>query len=712
MDSLLSPQWYKVAKLKPARRRHVEVHRQQFATRIRYLLQDRVSGKFHQFSEEAWELIGRFDGRRTVEQAWREASEVLGDRLPSQGETFQLIAQLLQADLIACDDKRLAESLDDRRWRTRSRQRLLKLVSPLSIRIPLLDPDRFLERTLPWVAPLLGRAGLVAWCLLLALGLTLAIIKLPLLGASLGDRLFSLENMLLMALLYPVIKLIHEFGHAYAIKRWGGEVHDLGIMLLVFLPIPYVDASAARAFPDRRRRILVAAIGVMVELALASIAMVMWVLADPGLLRSLSFQVILIAGLSSLLFNGNPLMRYDAYYVLAELMNEPALGRKSGRCFMEQARQVLLGNSPETEFADYSALERRLLLTYAVASFLFRTSISLVIAVALVSSLPFVGTLLALLVVGTSLIWPVVVFMRELLRAGGLRTPSLAARRIATAMVLFLVFLFVIPLPLSTTVQGIVVPPEEAQLRAASDGFVVRESVRPGEWVMAGQLLLELEDDEAMARLGLARARLAEAVERVAAAIRSPLEGDVLRQEIPFLEQQVAEAASRIEGQTVRAPVSGIWQPSRLVSYEGQFFRRGESLGHVADPATLRVLAVIDEHLIQLVRDASRQVSILGADGRAGVHSTTVLRLMPTATHQLPHMALTTEGGGSIVRNPEVSERPESIKRYFWVELDAAGIPGACLDCRAFVRFEHPPEPVAFRVGRWMRRQFMSLLDD
>lgn len=711
MESLLSPQWYKVARLRPAIRRHVEVHRQQFGRRVRYLLQDRISGKHHQFSEEAWELICRFDGQRSVHEAWHEASAALGDRLPSQGETLRLIGQLLRADLIDCDDKRLAESLADRRLRARARKRLLKLASPLSIRVPLLDPDRFLDRTLPLVAPLFGRAGLIAWCLLVILGFVLFAVHLPLLGASLSDRLLSLENVLLMALLYPLIKLVHEFGHAYAIKRWGGEVHDLGVMLLVFLPIPYVDASAARAFPDRNRRVVVAAVGVMVELALASLAMLLWTVSEPGLLRSLAFQVILIAGLSSLIFNGNPLMRYDAYYVLAELMNEPSLGRKSARSFMELARRWLRGARTETELAEYSATERRLLLIYAVASFLYRTAVMLLIAVALVHSLPFVGVLLALTVLGSAVIWPVFVFLRELRRGSAVQSQARRGRWLAGWLALSTAALFLLPLPLSTTVQAIVVPPEESQVRAGAEGFVVREAVSPGMPVVPGQTLLELADDEAGTRFRIAQARLAEVRARIEAAVRTPLEGDVLRQEVTYLEQQLEEARTSLGGLTSKAPLPGHWLPARRDSYLGQFFKRGELLGHVVDVRSLRLLAVVDEQHIQLVRDASERIEVLGGNGRDGHHPAAILRLMPTATHQLPHLALTTEGGGAIARNPEAGERIEGVRRYFWVELDASRIPDACLDCRAHVRFVHPAEPLAWRMGRWMRRQFMSLLD-
>jgi len=711
MESLLSPHWYKVARLCPALRRHVRVHRQPFGRRVRYLLQDRVTGKHHHFSEEAWELIRRLDGRRSVDEIWRDLGADLGDRLPSQGETLRLVAQLLRADLIHCDDKRLAESIEDRRWRARAKRRLLKWASPLSIRIPLLDPDRFLERTRRWIDPLFSRGGLLAWAALVMAGMLLAAVKLPVLGASLSDRLLSAENLLLMALLYPLVKLVHELGHAYAVKRWDGEVHELGVMLLVFLPIPYVDASAAHAFSARRQRILVAATGVMVELALAALAMLVWAVADPGLLRSLAFQVIVIAGLSSLVFNGNPLMRYDAYYVLAELMNEPALARKSAQGFVELARRWLAGQRPETGLADYSPAERRLLVGYAVGSFLYRTMVTLLIAITLVKSIPFFGALLASAALFGTVVLPSARLLHELWRSGSLGQAIGPGRRLASVATALLAGLFVVPLPLSTTVEGIVIPAEAASVRAGAEGFVISELAAPGTRVDAGQDLLRLADDETEVRLRLASSRLDEVRARVDAAIRVPRDGEVLRQEVAYLEQQVDEAGERVSSLDVTAPVAGRWFPVHRKGGAGSYFKRGELLGFVIDPGALRLIALVEEADIQLVRDASTGISVRGADGLHEERPSHVVRLMPEATHRLPHAALTTEGGGRIARNPEAGDSLEAVHRYFWVELDLSQVRSPCPDCRARVRFSHPPEPLAWRLGRWLRRQFMTLLD-
>lgn len=711
MESILSPHWYKVAQMRPALRAHVSVHRQTLGRRVSYVLQDRVTGKHHRFGEEAYELVRRMDGAHSLEEIWREATGRLGQALPTQGETMRLLAQLLRADLVHCDDKRLAEVLDMRRAQSRSRRAIARLAAPLSIRVPLVDPDRFLARTLPLVAPLLGRAGFLLWCLLVGAGALLAALKFPALASNLSDRLFSVENALLLWALYPLIKLVHELGHAWLIKRWGGEVHDLGVLLLVFFPVPYVDASASMAFEQRHRRVMVAAIGVMVELAIAAVAMIVWALAEPGLLRSVAFSTLLVAGVSSLLFNGNPLMRYDAYYVLAESVNQPALDRNGARRFAELVVRALGGRDRATALAEYSPRERAGMLAYVVLSFCYRTTVMLAIALLMVRNIPFFGVPLAAMVAISSLLMPLVRLLAAFRRA---RVPGTAVLpgRLVAFVALVAALLFLAPVALTTTVQGVVMTADETQVRAAADGLVTAEFVASGERVAPGQRLLRLRDDELDTAAALARARRDEVLARIAGAVRNPAEKDVLAEEAAYVERQVAQVERRLEGLDVRAQVGGTWFPVFEPTLLERHFARGDLLGHVVDPSRLRLLAVIDEDHILPVRESTVAVAVRGASAGRGEHPTRMLRLMPSATHELPHASLTTEGGGAIARNPEAHERLEAIRKFFWVELDLTAIPDPCLDCRAEIRFEHPPEPLAFRWGRWLRRQFLGLLND
>ncbi|MGC9328004.1 MAG: hypothetical protein ACP5I1_10250, partial [Candidatus Hinthialibacter sp.] len=143
------------------------------------------------------------------------------------------------------------------------------------------------------------------------------------------DRILSAQNLAAITIIFPILKAFHEMGHAYAVKRWGGEVHEMGIMLLVLMPIPYVDASGASAFRDRRQRLLVGAGGMMVELFIAALALHLWVNIGEGYVRSALFNIIVLASISTILFNANPLLRYDGYYILSDWLEISNLAQRS-----------------------------------------------------------------------------------------------------------------------------------------------------------------------------------------------------------------------------------------------------------------------------------------------------------------------------------------------------------------------------------------------
>ena len=162
------------------------------------------------------------------------------------------------------------------------------------------------------------------------------------LSSDVTDRVLSTENLFLLAFIYPFSRLFHEFGHAYAVKRWGGEVHEMGVMLIVFMPLPYVDASWSSAFPEKSRRMFVGAAGIMVDIFLASAAIIVWVLAEPGAVRAVAYNVIFVAGLSTLLLNGNPLLRFDSYYILADFLEIPNLADRANKYLGYLIKRYLL----------------------------------------------------------------------------------------------------------------------------------------------------------------------------------------------------------------------------------------------------------------------------------------------------------------------------------------------------------------------------------
>ncbi|MEF8724708.1 MAG: hypothetical protein V5B30_19715 [Candidatus Accumulibacter delftensis] len=309
------------------------------------------------------------------------------------------------------------------------------------------------------------------WLLLVLPAIVLAGVNWHELTANLSDQVLSAHNLFLLWLVYPLIKALHELGHAYAVKSGDGEVHEMGIMLLVLAPIPYVDATASGAFRNKWRRAMVGAAGMLVELFLAAIAMAVWVMVEPGLVRSIAFNVLFVAGASTLLFNGNPLLRYDGYYVLADLIEIANLGNRSNQYWQWLAKRYLFGIT-SVERPPASLGERRWFLFYGAASFVYRTLVMIVITLFIAGEFFFVGVVLALWAATTMFVLPIGKGLNYVISSPELQRHRTRARLVTFgSLAVFVLFVLSVPMPLRTHAEGVVWVPENAEVRAAADGL-------------------------------------------------------------------------------------------------------------------------------------------------------------------------------------------------------------------------------------------------
>ena len=294
MSAVYSARWHRVCGLTPRLSGELELQRQQLRGETWYLLINPASGRSVRLNHSAYGLAARMDGSCTVQQLWdqslhREQEEA------TQDELIDLLAQLREAALVqfdhAADFDALLPHLDKVSGSRGS-------ASLLAWRVPLGNPTRLLNRLAPLQRLLFSRPALWLWLLAVATLVVLAVQHGPSLWAH-GQRWMATPRFaLLAAVLYLPIKLLHELAHGLAVRRWGGQVREAGVTVMLLLPVPYVDASAATGFAQRRARIVVSAAGIMTELALAALALPLWLWLEPGLARDCAFVTLVVAGLS------------------------------------------------------------------------------------------------------------------------------------------------------------------------------------------------------------------------------------------------------------------------------------------------------------------------------------------------------------------------------------------------------------------------------
>ncbi len=707
--NLYSSSWYRVAGLRPILRGHAEIHRHTFRGEAWYVLQDHSTGRFHRFTEEAYYLIGLMDGSRTLQEIWEAACLHLGDDMPTQEEVITLVSKLNQADVLRSDTAPDVGNIQHRSREDKKKQFWNRIRSPVAVRIPLLDPDRFLERTRKLAAPFFSVYAFIAWSVLVVTAVSLAVMHWDELTMNLADRVLALENLVLLWFIYPVVKTVHEFAHAWSVKHWGGEVHEMGIMLLVFVPVPYLDASTASAFRDKKRRMVVGFIGIAAEMLIASLAMILWINLEPGAVRAVAFNVMLVAGVSTIFFNGNPLLRFDAYYVLADLLEIPNLGNRSNRYVGYLAQRYIIRND-EARFTLADGREAAWLVTYSIASFIYRIFISIRIALFVSGKFFFIGVLIAL----WALVGLVAVPFFRVIRTV-VSDPELYKRRArivafslgCAAVVLALVFF--VRVPSTTMAEGVFWPDEQARVRAGASGTVREIVALPGSPVGRGDALMILENPDIEEEVRVLEARLREYQARHREALATDrTEERILREEVALIEEELEVARERREALVVRSSTDGLFILPNAVDLPGRFIRRGEELGYVVDYKELSVLVPVSQVQVGKIRHDVRSVTARPADRVFQSVPARLVREMPAASTELPTLAFALEGGGSFALDPRESDAQRSFEPLFYFEVELDERIEDRLGARVYLRFEHESETLASQWYRTLRRVFMK----
>jgi len=706
---LLSASWYRVSGLKPRMRMHARMQRHRYRGQVWFVLQDPASGRAHRFTPAARLIMNGMDGSRSVGDLWEIANRRLGDASPTQDELIHLLGQLHASDLLQCDVSPDVAELFERAQR-QDRQRMRRAIgNPMAIKMPLIDPDRLLNRMMPWMRPFWGWRGMLIWLAIVLPALLLVAPYWSELTNGVADRVFAVDNLLMIWLLFPLIKALHELGHGIAAKAGGGEVHDMGLMLLVLMPVPYVDASSSSLFRSKYERAVVGAAGMMVELALAALAFYIWLLAEPGVVRAICFNVMLIAGVSTVIFNGNPLLRYDAYYILADLIEIPNLASRSMRYLGFLFERYLFG-AREVEEPDATRGEKIWFVFYGIGSFLYRILVVVAIVLFIAGEFFVIGVVLAIWAVVAMGVVPIGKTVHHLATA-----PRLARYRKRVTMISFgglaliAAFLAFVPMPFRSQTEGVVWLPEQQIVRAGANGFVSRILVEPGTRVAPGDALIESVDPVLTAEIRVAEARVAElqaqyTLHFVTDRVQAQVTRQQLEREQAVLERTLERGANLI----ARSASAGVLAVPRDVDMPGRFFRKGELIAYVIEPSQPLARVIVHQGDVDVVRLATSQVQIRASNRIDQVMQAKIVREVPGGGDQLPSKALAPEGGGTVPVDPRDPKGVKTIERVFQLELELQAPAAALYGGRVYVRFDHVPEPLGLQWYRSLRRLFLT----
>ena len=711
--------WYRVSHLRPRLLSGVRVRRQHFRGQLWYVLENPANNQFARMGPSAYRFIGALDGRRTVGEVWHICNDQLGDEAPTQGEVIQLLGQLYGMNLLYADLPPDAEGLFNRYRRRVRREVLGYLTNILFIRIPLLDPDPFLDRWVSILGRIYGWVGFCLWLALLATGLYFVVGNFRELVAQSADVL-SPSNLVLLYVSFVVVKICHEFSHAFACKKFGqlnqsaGEVHTMGVMFLVFFPLPYVDASSAWAFRSKWHRAIVGMSGVMAELAAASIAAIVWAQTSTGTTHIIAYNVIFVASVSTLIFNGNPLLRFDAYYVLSDLLEIPNLAQRSKTYIYYTVKRHVWGLT-KIHSPAYSLGESLWFVFYGLASTAYRIFISIRILLFLNNRLPeaffVLVPLLALSAIIAWLLVPLGRFVKYLATGPELaRQRSRAVASTIGGLGLGLVLLGLVRAPDHCRVEGIVEPTQLALIHAESDGFVtgflrsqtiVRPEGQPLIETTNPQLQAEHEGLLAERRALDVRLRLAE-TEEIAAA-------QIIEEQIEALNEKIGRVQRELKALNLHSPFEGVWVAPDVERTKGTYLRRGENLGFVGSMDKLMVRATARQNVAALILEQADREVELRVRGRPDVTlAGEIDKIFPAGGEVLPYEALGYGAGGSMPTRARTPQETSAAEKFFEIRITplTEGRQVLFVGQRVIARVRMRPKPLLAQWWRTARQLF------
>lgn len=626
------------------------------------VIEDPAASRFHRVGLEEYLFLRSLDGTRTVATLLAELARTSGGSTWSEQDASQMLRWARDQHLAVLETGR---ATPDREHGERALRTAATWLNPLTIKLPLGRPDRLFARAAALSRPLLGRAGFAAWLAVLAAGAAHLGPEWDRFSADTGG-LLERGNWLWLLLAWTGLKVAHECGHGIVCKAFGAPVREAGAIFILGVPMGYVDATASLGLASKWRRMGVAAAGIYVEFFLAAIAAIIWARTEPGTIHTLAHNVVVTGTLITLLFNGNPLMRFDGYFILSDALELPNLATR-GRSWMQRALASGLLGSGGAPFPRPGGREGWIVAIYGAAAWAWQLAVLAGLLVGASSLLRGGGLPFAALAAIAWVALPLGRFVAGLassVRSGAGSWGGLAVR-LALLAVLGSAVLFV-PWRRSVSAAGVVELADTLPLRAECPGFVETVLVGDGDIVAEGQLLVDLRNEEAAARLARARlalgeqelrARLAYTREDVSTFQAEQAKAEGQRQTVEQLEKYTATLQ-------LRAPFAGRVTNRNLAQSQGVFFAPGAEVMRLgrADGADVKI--AVSERDAPHFRDAIGGDVQIRVEGRAGPSfPATLARMEGRATREVSQPALTAIAGGPLaLRRSEDADATDNLE--------------------------------------------------
>lgn len=675
-QKLFSDSWHLVASRYAVLRPVVEARRQVFRGEPWYVLYDPLRQEYFRLTEVAYAFVVQLSRSRTIEEVWRSCMEQDPENTPVQDEVIQILAQLNQSNLLDTDLPQDATRLYETRMKTKEKKLRSQLLNFLFLRIPLFNPDPLLKPLGKLFRPVCSAWGLILWLGIMVWGGFLLVENFDDFVSS-RHGLLAQENLFWLFVATVGLKALHELGHGIVCRALGGAVHRFGVLLLLFVPLPYVDASSSWSFPSKWRRIAVASAGMMVELAVAVVALWVWSISGDAAIRSLAYNIVVVASVGTLLFNINPLLKFDGYYILTDWLGVPNLQQRAQRQLIHVGERYLFGVK-DSKGKGRTFGDATFLFVYGISAFVYRIILMVLIAMMVAEQYFEIGIALALMIITTSVIIPLFKFLHYLAfssRLDGLRFGAVTT--VAMLVLLMVGLLVALPYEQRFVAPGVVQGSSETYVYSRTGGVLTEAVAVSGQWVEKGDILVQLADPELDLNIRVVESTIAQWQYYYQLAQRQNITAlDMWLRTIEKEQETLALLMADRENLTLRAPVAGLWFSPEISHRLGLRVQRGEEIGKLISGSSTRFVAVVSQTEATSIFEGSPRDAQVRLKGRASSpFNATIESISESGRRVLPSAALGVVGGGNILISEGDQTGQIASEAFFEIRLGLHELP-------------------------------------
>ena len=672
-ESIFSESWHLVSNLKVSLLYSIESYKQFYRGETWYVLSDKFSNKFYRITPSTYKFVMKLNTNETIEEIWEKSLLISPEDTPNQNDVVKVLIQLHSNNLLLSKDRIDINSVFSRFKEKKQKEITGKLVSFLFIKIPIWNPERWLENNKKLINILFSKKFFFVWLFSILFALK-EVINNSNDFLSQTQGILSLNNMIFLYIALVFLKVFHEMGHAMMTKRFGGSVTTMGISIIIFTPLPYMDASNSWAFQNKYHRVLVGAAGMIVELFIASIAAVVWSNTGDGIVHSVAFNMMVIGSITSLFFNGNPLLKFDAYYMLSDFLEIPNLYQKSHQqvYFIVEKYIFSLKNLYEVSRTLREAIW---LCTYAVLSFIYKLLVSITIGIYVADQYFVLGVIVILLSLFMWIVKPCWTYLKYLITNSKLRAHRFKIFLITVLFLLFwVVALFYIPFFNSVRADGVVESKTVENVFSPTEGYFKEILVDDYNYVKKGDILFIIKNETLDFDIENTNAEILETKALVLQATQENI-GNLkpLFDRLNSLNEKLIVLKDRKNSLKIVAKSEGFWISNKIENSKYSLIKHRELLGKIISPNHYQFRGVITQEKASDVfllkqEDINAQLKL---HGLSDINMKLInIRVIPYEQNKLPSSVLGFMGGGDISVDRTDSSGLTTMESFFEVRAD------------------------------------------